>query len=276
MSSGSKNQTTTTQVQIPEEVKPLLSSYLSRANNLSQQPANYYTAQAYGGQRVANPTQMQKYGINDMWGQTANAYGRLDTAASQLSNTANGQYLNSNPYFDQTVNKAMGDITRNYQNAVAPSIDATAARAGAFGGSRWEQQQEEGQRMLAESLGQTANSMRSGNYQQERQNQLASANNLAGIAGIGQGLANNLYSMGTNQQQLDQNQLNGLLAGWTDQQSVNQQNFTNQQQAPLQQLGILGNAINVGMGGAGSSQTAPNPNYKSPLQTAAMFLPFFL
>lgn len=268
MSSGSKNQTTTTQVQIPDEVKPLLSDYFSRANSLSQQPSNYYTAQTYGGQRVADPTQMQRNGIGDMWGQTANAYGRLDTAANQLSNTANGQYLNSNPYLDTVVNNSLGDITRNYQQAVAPGTDAAFARAGAFGGSAWQQAQDSNKRTLADQLGKTSASMRYGDYSQERQNQLASANNLAGIAGMGQGLATNLYNMGTNQQQLDQNQLNGLLAGWTDQQNVNQQNFTNQQQAPLQQLGILGNAINIGMGGASQSTTGPNPNYRSPLQTA--------
>lgn len=276
MSGGSKTQTTTTQTQIPEEVKPLLSSYLSRANTLSNQPSNYYTAQAYNGQRVADPTQMQRNGIGDMWGQTANAYGRLDTAAQQMMDTTNGRYLNGNPYLDNVVNNALGDITRNYQQAVAPATDASFARAGAFGGSAWQQAQQNNQRTLEEQLGKTASSMRYNDYGQERQNQLASANNLAGIAGAGQGLANNLYNMGSNEQQLSQNQLNALMAAWNEQQGVAQQNFNAQKQAPLEQLGILGNAINIGMGGAGQSTTSPNPNYKTPLQTVAQFLPFFL
>lgn len=101
--------------------------------------------------------------------------------------------------------------------------------------------------MLAESLGQTANSMRSGNYQQERQNQMQAYGLLPSVSSAGIGAAQSLYGMG---QQV--------------------------QNEGAQQLGVLGNAINVGMGGAGSSQTAPNPNYKSPLQQAAMLLPFFL
>ena len=40
MSGGSKTQTTTQQTVIPDEVKPLLSQYLSQAQNLSQQSPN--------------------------------------------------------------------------------------------------------------------------------------------------------------------------------------------------------------------------------------------
>lgn len=232
MSSGSKNQTTTTQVQIPEEVKPLLTNYLGRASSMSNGSPN---------------NAMMQSGSNDMWGQVSNAYGGIDAARQGLLNTVSGKYIDANPYFDQTVNKAMGDVVRNYQNAVAPGIDATAARAGAFGGSRWSQQQEEGQRQLGEALGNTANSMRAGNYQQERQNQMQAYGLLPSVSSAGMGAAQSLYGMGQQVQNEGANQ-----------------------------LGILGNAINIGMGGAGSSQTAPNPNYKSPLQTAAMFLPFFL
>lgn len=229
---GSKNQTTTTQVQIPDEVKPLLTQYLGQASALSQgSPSNA----------------MMQSAAYEYPGQTWGALQGIDAAKQGLLNTASGQYMDSNPYFDQTVTKAMGDITRNYQNAIAPGIDATAARAGAFGGSRWQQQAGEGQRMLAESLGQTANSMRSGNYQQERQNQMQAYGLLPSVSSAGQGVVQNMYGMG---QQV--------------------------QNEGAQQLGILGNAINVGMGGAGSSQTSPNPNYRSPLQTAMQFLPFFL
>lgn len=232
MSGGSKTQTTTNQVVIPDEVKPLLTDYLNRAQGLSQQSPN---------------NAMMRSAANEAFGQTWNALGASDAATKGLLGVAAGNGYNANPYFDKTVDKAMGDITRNYQQAVAPGIDATAARAGAFGGSRWAQQQGEGQRMLAESLGQTANSMRSGNYQQERQNQMQAYGLLPSVSQSGMSAVQNLYGMG--------------------------QQVNNEQ---AQQLGILGNAVNVGMGGAGSTSTAPNPNYTSPLQTAAAFLPFFL
>lgn len=194
MSGGSKTQTTTNQTVIPEEVKPLLSQYMQQAGGFS------------------NAGQQAQTGIN--------------TAFNGLMGVAAGDGYNQNPYFDQTVQKSMGDITRNYQDAIAPQTNANFARAGAFGGSAWGQANERNQRALGEALGNTSNAMRSGNYSQERQNQLNAMQALPGVGSAG--------------------------------------------------LGLLGNAINVGMGGASTTSTGANPNYRSPLQTAlglgAMFI----
>ena len=151
-------------------------------------------------------------------GSSSKALQANNAAQQNLMQTASGSMLNGNPYFDQTVSKAMGDITRNYQEAVAPGTNANFARAGAFGGSAWQQANERNQRGLGEALGNTANSMYSGNYGQERQNQMQSFGMLPGV-----GSAN---------------------------------------------MGLLGQAVGVGMGGAGSTSTGANPNYRSPLQTA--------
>lgn len=231
MSGGSKNQTTTTQVQIPDEVKPLLTQYLSQAQTMSQGSPN---------------NQMMRSGAGDMWGQTANAYGGIDAARQGLLGVTQ-QTPGQNPYLDQTINKALGDITRNYQEAVAPGTNANYARAGAFGGSAWQQANERNQRALGESLGNTANQMRYQDYGDTQNRQMQAYGLLPSVSAAGQGVAQNLYGMGQ--------QVQGEGA---------------------QQLGILGNAISVGMGGAGQSQTGANPNYRSPLQTAAAFLPFLL
>lgn len=195
MSGGSKNQTTTTQVQIPEEVKPLLSDYLNRASGLSQQPANNL---------------MMQHGANDMWGQAVNSYGGIDAARTGLMGVAAGQGYDQNPYFDATVQKSMGDITRNYQEAIAPQTNANFARAGAFGGSAWQQANERNQRALGEALGNTSNAMRSGNYQNERQNQMQAYGLLPSVSQSGMGVAQNLYGMGQNVQNQAANQL-GIL-----------------------------------------------------------------
>lgn len=232
MSGGSKTQTTTNQTVIPEEVKPLLSSYLQQAQRLSQQPGS---------------NAMMDVGANQAWGQANNAYSGIDAARQGLMGVAAGDGYNQNPYFDQTVQKSMGDITRNYQDAIAPQTDANFARAGAFGGSAWQQANERNQRGLGEALGNTSNAMRSGNYSQERQNQMQAYGLLPQVSQAGMGVAQNLYGMGQNVQNQGANQ-----------------------------LGILGQAVGVGMGGAGQSTTGANPNYRSPLQTAlglgALFL----
>ena len=252
MSGGSKTQTTTNQTVIPEEVKPLLSDYLQRASDLSKQPGT-----VYGGQRVADMTDLQKAGMSDMWGQARNSYGGIDAARTGLMGVAAGQGYDQNPYFDATVQKSMGDITRNYQEAIAPQTNANFARAGAFGGSAWQQANERNQRGLGEALGNTSNAMRSGNYQIERQNQMQAYGLLPQVSQAGMGVAKNMYNMGAQGQAQDQ----ALL-------SAGQQAFMEQQQAPTNQLGILGNAVGVGMGGAGQSTTGANPNYRSPFQTA--------
>ena len=232
MSGGSKTQTTTNQTVIPEEVKPLLSQYLSQAQTLSQQPSS---------------NAMMDRGAAGTYWQADNAYSGINAARSGLMDVAAGQGYDQNPYFDATVQKSMGDITRNYQEAIAPQTDANFARAGAFGGSAWQQANERNQRGLGEALGNTSNAMRSGNYSQERQNQMKAYGLLPSVSQAGMGVAQNLYGMG--------------------------QNVHNQ---GANQLGILGNAVGVGMGGAGQSTTGANPNYRSPLQTAlglgALFL----
>ena len=232
MSGGSKTQTTTNQIVIPEEVKPLLSQYLSQAQSLSQQPSS---------------NAMMDRGAAGTYWQADNAYSGINAARNGLMDVAAGQGYDQNPYFDATVQKSMGDITRNYQEAIAPQTNANFARAGAFGGSAWQQANERNQRGLGEALGNTSNAMRSGNYSQERQNQMQAYGLLPSVSQAGMGVAQNLYGMGQNVQNQDANQ-----------------------------LGILGQAVGVGMGGAGQSTTGANPNYRSPAQTAlglgALFL----
>jgi hypothetical protein len=210
MSGGSKTQTTTNQTIIPEEVKPLLSQYLNQAQTLSQQPGS---------------NQMMQYGANDMWGQTANAYGGIDAARQGLLGVTQ-QTPGQNPYLDQVISKSMGDITRNYQDAIAPQTDANFARAGAFGGSAWQQANERNQRGLGEALGNTANQMRYQDYGDTQSRQMQAYGLLPSISSAGQGVAQNLYGMGQNVQNQGANQ-----------------------------LGILGQAVGVGMGGAGSSSS---------------------
>lgn len=231
MSGGSKNQTTTTQVQIPDEVKPLLSQYLGQAQGLSQQSPN---------------NMLMRLGANDALAQSRNAYSGIDAARQGLMGVTQ-QTPGQNPYLDQVVNKSMGDITRNYNEAIAPETNANFARAGAFGGSAWQQANERNQRGLGEALGNTANQMRYQDYGDTQNRQMKAYGLLPSVSAAGQGVAQNLYGMGQNVQNEGANQ-----------------------------LGILGNAVGVGMGGAGQSTTGANPNYRDPFQTAlglgALFL----
>lgn len=65
-----------------------------------------------------------------------------------------------NPYTDQLVGQVTGDITANYQNAIAPNLMAQFQQGGAFGGSAHQQALEGSQRALAQQLGQAATGIR--------------------------------------------------------------------------------------------------------------------
>lgn len=187
-----------------------------------------------------------RLGANDALAQSQNAYSGIDAARQGLMGVTQ-QTPGQNPYLDQVVNKSMGDITRNYNEAIAPETNANFARAGAFGGSAWQQANERNQRGLGEALGNTANQMRYQDYGDTQHRQMQAYGLLPSVSAAGQGVAQNLYGMGQNVQNEGANQ-----------------------------LGILGNAVGVGMGGAGKSTTGANPNYRDPFQTAlglgALFL----
>jgi hypothetical protein len=80
-----------------------------------------------------------------------------------------------NPYLTGAIDNAAQDTIRNYKKAVAPSTDASFARAGAFGGSAWGEQTAENERNLAKVLVDQATKARMDDYQTQQglQNQNA-------------------------------------------------------------------------------------------------------
>ena len=183
-------------------------------------PANYLLGGMAGGQYLgSNPA---NYYLNNVASGVNNAYNPgmadLTQAASYgdvgsnvgyglLSPTAQGAYLNSNPYLDQMYTAATDPMVRQYQNAVAPGIDSTAERAGRYGSDAYQNMHSQAQQNLAKSLGDTAANIYGQNYAQERGLQQSAQNQLSGLnqaelarqtqsaLGLGQ-----LYQGGTGQQ----------------------------------------------------------------------------
>ncbi|MDF9863709.1 hypothetical protein M2437_002691 [Methylorubrum pseudosasae] len=54
-------------------------------------------------------------------------------AAAQLQATANGDFLNANPYLDQAIKNANSSFVDQFNNSIAPGIDSQMAAAGRFG-----------------------------------------------------------------------------------------------------------------------------------------------
>lgn len=140
---------------------------------------------------------------------------------TQLGQTAQGNYLNGNPWFSQMVQNALDPITRNFQTATAPQLDASFANSGRYGSGAMLGQRENAQNVLADQLAKTSSNMYGQNYANERQQQLAAANQygqlynqgLTGAAAIQQGAANT-YQQGLQQAMAGlAPQLNAMLAG---------------------------------------------------------------
>ena len=112
----------------------------------------------------------------------------LNPAMVPLMATAGGEYLNSNPYLDQTFNKAADNVRRMYQTSTAPGLEADAAGHGRYGSGLMANRRDQAQENLGTSLGNLATSIYGGNYATERQNQLNAANSLGGLYNSGLGL----------------------------------------------------------------------------------------
>jgi hypothetical protein len=236
---GGDTQSQTTSVTPWAGVQPYITNYLERASNQSRVPFQFNQ-----GDQIAPLSPEQQYGLS---GTTARAIqGSQNNLAAQGNNynTLMGGYMSpdSNPWLKSTVDTALGDV----QSRVNSQFNNNN-----FGSSAH-------QETLTRNLGQTANDIYSGNYQQERGRQMqASAlaptlaetdyrdlQALTGVGDVRRGLAQDYL-----------NQTNGLF-----------NNYTNY---PQTQLDNFGRAVQLGMGGGSTStSTAPNPYQSNPIAGA--------
>jgi hypothetical protein len=245
MSGGSAPDHQTTTTELPQWAQPYAQQLLSRGANLSSQPMPVYT-----GPRTADMNGMQTQGMSMVAQRAQNGSQVVNAGQQNLSDTLNGSYLSSgNPYLSGAIDRASQDMTRNYQGAVNNN-DATFARAGAFGGSAWQQAQQGAQHELARGLGDISTQMHMQDYGQERQNQI--------------GAQQTALQYGA-QPYMDAQQLMGAGAtqfGYDQQKVTDQQNLFNEQaQAPYKSLDVLANTIRGAVGGGGTiTQSGPGAN----------------
>jgi hypothetical protein len=122
-------QQSTTTYQIPEYFKEIQEKTLRRAEAESQLPF-----QAYQGQRIAQltPTEIQAGDIYSQ--QILPQAGQLSAIGAQTFTPAMAQQY-MNPYENQVVSSALGDVERAYQGQQR-ALSTQAIQAGAFGGGR--------------------------------------------------------------------------------------------------------------------------------------------
>lgn len=222
--SGGSTQTSTSEPWI--QAQPYARSALRRAKKIADTPF-----QAYEGQRFADFNQDQLQGL-DMTRQRALAGSPVTNAAkTNLEATLRGDYLNpqSNPYLQNTVNQAMGDV----QSRVNSQFSGNN-----FGGSAH-------QEWMQKNLMDTAMPYYMQNYGDERNRQMQANLFAPQMAQSDYADLQALLGVGDVMAGQDQQNLDFMYDEWM-----------RKLQYPTQSLNTL---LGAAYGAPGSVQTAPNP-----------------
>ena len=184
-------------------IQPYLQSGFSRAENLYQQGGPQY----YPGQLVAGFGQ-DTTGALDMYRNRATQGSPVAGAANQqITGTLQGDYLGSNPYLDSMYDRAASGVTRNYQEAVAPTIGAKFGMSGRSGSGAYMNAMDSSRDQLGRSLEGMAANMYGNAYNQERGRQMQAASIAPKTAELGYYDASQLMNVGQQSDDLRQRQI---------------------------------------------------------------------
>jgi hypothetical protein len=187
---GGGGSSTTTQT-IPEELKPLASAYGAKAMDLANQGYQAYPGQQVAGlngyqtagsamiaNRAADGDPLMNQARTTMQGAlasgyaaTANPYG-YSAGVGAVGPSGNGgtnQYAGENPYLQKNIDAALGDITRNYNDAVAPGLTTQMVNSGSFGNTGAQASTANALNDLTKNLANTSSGMRMQDYQTQQQ-----------------------------------------------------------------------------------------------------------
>lgn len=236
-SSGSSG-TTTTNTSPWSGQQPYLSYGFQQAQNLQQSGGPQY----YQGNTVAAPSANTNAAYNMVSNQVQNNPLQAQSQ-QQVSNTLNGNYLNSNPYLDQTFNTGANQITKAYQQAVNGN-NAGFEGGGRYGSGMQQVAQDNANNTLGQNLQQYAANTYNQNYQNERTNQVNAVGQAGAVQNQGLTNANMLGTVGSAQDQYNQNLVNADINKWNYNQNL-----------PANTLGQYMGLVQGNYGGSSSTST---------------------
>ena len=172
-----------TSYDIPEYFKEIQERTLRTAENVFSQP---YTA--FTGQRIADLDPMEVQAANVYKNQILPQSGQLADIGAQTYD-ANTAATYANPYQDQVISGALGDLGEAY-GQTQKSMNAQAIGAGAFGGERQGIENVLGRERYLDTVGDTSARLRQAGFEsganrfmQDRAAQLQSAQSQIGALG---------------------------------------------------------------------------------------------
>ena len=173
------------------------------AKDLVSQASQY----AMSNQQFPGMTPFQQQALERQGQMASEGGGVYGDAQKQFRSTVNGENLRGNPYLQQQIDGALGDMSRAYSLTAKPQMEASMVRSGSFGNQGLQQMQQEQQRQLQETMARTAGDMRFNNYAMERDNQVNATNNAAAFDAGRYADTDRLYQAGAAQQQQSLNEL---------------------------------------------------------------------
>lgn len=215
----------TTTTQLPMWQQPYVAGAMGAAGDLASTPRHYYPGQGYvnfsAPTELAMGLQAQRALSGSpyesaMGGYLAGAMGQqqfnlapsamnaqmaqagLGQANQAFAQTASGQMLGSNPYLDSQFNAASDAVTRQFQRATTPGINATFGMGGRTGSAAHQGAMQDAQQALGNQLGNMASNIYGSAYESERGRQMQAAGALQQGALGGIGAMGDLYG-GVNQ-----------------------------------------------------------------------------
>lgn len=234
---GGGSQSTVQRSEPPKFIQPYLEDTAERANELFKDPnnPNYYPNSTVVP--LSNETNMAL----DMITQRAQQGNPLTASSSnQLNDTISGKYLQAgNPGLQGAIDMASEGILRNYNNMVAPGVDAGAMSSGRFGSGMHQLQQTEKAHDTRDQLRKVGTDMAYQNYGDERQRMLAAMSFAPQVSQMGYTDAQQLAGVGGTREAQSKAEMQDAIDRWSFDQNKDQ-NKLNQYISQLTQLGGMG------------------------------------
>lgn len=222
----------------PPWMQPYIMEYLNRAGGASLTPF-----EAYPGQTVARLPGQTEAGL-EMMGARAVNDPTVGAALDEYGRTVSGGYLGSNPYLDEAYQAAARATADQYKYATAPSSAAAASRAGALGGSAYNELRQQQEFGLGQNLSDLAARMYGGAYEAERGRQTSALGMAPQIAQTGYLPSSMLMQAGGVRRDYEQQLLDAVRNQWMG-----------AQEYPYKMLDVLGSAIGTTLVGEEGTTT---------------------
>jgi len=167
---GGGGQSQTSQTGIDPILKPYVSYGLGEAKKLYQGASPQY----YAGQTYVDPSANTTTALTAAGNRALQGNPLLPAAQQQQQDVISGQYLNSNPYFNQALAGASQGATQTYMDAIKQA-QGGASMAGRYGSGVSADIQNRAANTLANTLANKYGELAYGNYNTERARQEAAA-----------------------------------------------------------------------------------------------------